>query len=88
MSQKRQPKSGAKKKRSKRRRSGQRGGGGEGPIEASGTLAGLARSFRRVAGVEGAEGDARNAKDRWTGRAMSVFFLLAAAGILWWRFGS
>lgn len=87
MSGKRQPKSGAKKKRRKRR-SGTPGAASEGPIEASGTMAGLTRSFRRVAGVEGAQGDPRSARDRWTGRAMSVFFLLAAAGILWWRFGS
>ncbi len=87
MSRRRQPKSGAKKKRAKRR-GGHRSTSDEGPIEASGTMAGLTRGFRRVAGVEGADGDARSAKDRWTGRALSVFFLLAAAGILWWRFGS
>ncbi|MEM1417719.1 MAG: hypothetical protein AAGH15_22665 [Myxococcota bacterium] len=86
MSQKRQPKSGAKKKRQKRR-SAPKAEDAEAPIEASGAMAGLTRGFRRVAGVEGGEGDERSARDRWTSRSMTLLALLAlGAAVYFTRF--
>ena len=84
--QKKQKKSGTKKKREKKYVAPEKQVAADEDYAASGTMGGMVSGFRRAVGASSDE-EIKKRKNRWVDHIWTIVLLLAAVGILVWRFG-